>query len=375
MSVLPDTTLWGRRCEQAVAPGLTVGHEPVGIIEKLGKPINLRCGAVHIGVSIGIACAPIDGTEPDQLMRNADLALYRAKTDGRNRYRFFDSSLDAAARRRNLIEQELALAIAEESLSINYQPLVDAQTRSVVCAEALIRWNHPTLGSISPGEFIPIAEETGLIGKLGMQVLDRSCAMVARLRKQGHDFACSVNLSLRQFVEYDLVEDVPRVVFAHGLPASAIRLEITESLVAHSEASLVQAMNELHKMGFEFLLDDFGTGQSSLYRLQTLPFQTIKIDRSFVVPLERGDEVMVRTVKGLAQKLKLKVVAEEVETQTQLDTLLALGVHRIQGFVIARPMSDTALLHWLTTTPYSSHNSAHHEPPAAAHISKGGLRH
>lgn len=349
----------------------SVGEFSQRILANMRVPLTY--GELQVATTGSVGLAFCDGvSEPAELLRNADLAMYQAKQQGRDMCAYFSDALKVEAQRRNKLEQALRLAVRDNGIQVVFQPVVDVPSMRVVGMEALARWSLDG-EAISPTEFIPIAEETGLIGKLGMQVLDRSCAMVARLRKQGHDFACSVNLSLRQFVEYDLVEDVPRVVFAHGLPASAIRLEITESLVAHSEASLVQAMNELHKIGFEFLLDDFGTGQSSLYRLQTLPFQTIKIDRSFVVPLERGDEVMVRTVKGLAQKLKLKVVAEGVETQTQLDTLLALGVHRIQGFVIARPMSDTALVHWLSTTPYNSHDSAHHEPPVAAHISKGGL--
>jgi len=205
---------------------------------------------------------------------------------------------------------------------------------------------------VSPTEFIPIAEESGLIGRLGMQVLERSCAMVARLRLQGRYVPCSVNLSLRQFQEFNLVEDVPRVVFSHGLPASAIRLEVTESLVETSPDSLVQTMHTLKGMGFAFLLDDFGTGHSSLYRLRSLPFHTLKVDRSFVLLLDRGDEVMVRTVTELAREFDLHIIAEGVESQTQIETLVRLGITRVQGFVVARPLSDSALVQWLATSGY-----------------------
>lgn len=316
--------------------------------------VPLTHGELQVATTGSVGLAFCDGVSgPAELLRNADLAMSQAKQQGRDVCAQFNDALRVEAQRRNKLEQALRLAVRDDAIQVVFQPVVDVASNRVVGMEALARWSLDG-EAVPPTEFIPIAEETGLIGKLGMQVLDRSCAMVARLRDLGHDLSCSVNLSLRQFVDYNLVEDVPRVVFAHGLSASSIRLEITESLVAHSEASLVLAMSELHKMGFEFQLDDFGTGQSSLYRLQALPFQTIKIDRSFVLPLERGDEVMVRTVKELARELNLHVVAEGVETQTQLDKLSALGVHRIQGFVIARPMSDTALLHWLATTSYRS---------------------
>ncbi len=316
--------------------------------------VPLTHGELQVATTGSVGLAFCDGVSgPAELLRNADLAMSQAKQLGRDVCAQFNDALRVEAQRRNKLEQALRLAVRDDAIQVVFQPVVDVSSNRVVGMEALARWSLDG-EAVPPAEFIPVAEETGLIGKLGMQVLDRSCAMVARLRDLGHDLPCSVNLSLRQFVDYNLVEDVPRVVFAHGLPASSIRLEITESLVAHSEASLVLAMSELHKLGFEFQLDDFGTGQSSLYRLQALPFQTIKIDRSFVVPLERGDEVMVRTVKELARELNLHVVAEGVETQTQLDTLRTLGVHRIQGFIIARPMSDAALLHWLATTSYKS---------------------
>lgn len=367
-----------RQLSGAVGPGDTVarlgGDEfavllqsvPRETVDDMAQHIlsNMRVplthGELQVATTGSVGLAFCDGASaPAELLRNADLAMYQAKQQGRDICAHFNDALKVEAQRRNKLEQALRLAVRDGGIQVVFQPVVDVASKQVVGMEALARWSLDG-EAIPPSEFIPIAEETGLIGKLGMQVLDRSCAMVARLRTLGHDLSCSVNLSLRQFVDHDLVEDVPRVVFAHGLPASSIQLEITESLVVQSEASLVLAMKALHQMGFEFLLDDFGTGQSSLYRLQSLPFQTLKIDRSFVVPLERGDEVMVRTVKGLAHTLNLKVVAEGVETQTQLDALQALGVRRIQGFLVARPMSDTALLHWLSTTPYSSHS-----PPVA----------
>ena len=322
------------------------------ILEHLRQPFTHNDMQVATTGSVGLAfCDGVSG--PTELLRNADLAMYQAKQQGRDSCATFNDTLKTEAQRRNRLEQALKQAVAEDGIQVVYQPVVDMAARRVVSIEALARW---TLDGepVTPAEFIPIAEESGLIGKLGMQVLDKACGMVARLRRRGMDLTCSVNLSLRQFLEFNLVEDIPRVLAAHGLPNSAIRLEITESLVAHSDAELALAMTELHRLGFEFMLDDFGTGHSSLYRLQSLPFQTLKIDRSFVVPLERGDDVMVRTVKDLAEQLSLQVVAEGVETQVELDQLLHLGVHRIQGFLVARPMSDPALMHWLATSSYET---------------------
>ncbi|MBY0466470.1 MAG: EAL domain-containing protein, partial [Burkholderiales bacterium] len=269
--------------------------------------VNLRVPLVHAEVQVAITgsvgLAFCDGvSSPAELLRNADLAMYQAKQQGRDMCAHFNESLKVEAQRRNMLEQALRLAVRDDALHVVFQPVVDVASKRVVGIEALARWSLDG-EAISPAEFIPIAEEAGLISKLGMQVLARSCVMVARLRKVGHCLPCSVNVSMRQFVENDLVTDIQQVVLAHGLPPSSIRLEITESLVAQSETGLSLAMAELYKLGFEFLLDDFGTGHSSLYRLQSLPFQTIKIDRSFVVPLERGDDVMVRTVRELARDL------------------------------------------------------------------------
>jgi diguanylate cyclase (GGDEF)-like protein len=320
------------------------------ILEHIRVP--LTHGDIQVATTGSVGMAFCDGAEgPTALLRNADLAMYQAKQQGRDCSALFNEILKVEAQRRNRLEQALRQAVRDNAIQVAFQPVVDVVHMRVLGLEALARWSLDG-EAVSPAEFIPIAEDTGLIGKLGMQVLDRSCAMVARLRREGCDLSCSVNVSLRQFVEYNLVEDVPEVVGAHGLPPSSIRLEITESLVAAPDPTLLLAMRELHHMGYEFQLDDFGTGQSSLHRLQTLPFQTLKIDRSFVQPLERGDDVMVRTVSDLARELRLQTVAEGVETSTQLDALRQLGVTRIQGFVVARPMSEPALLHWIRVGGY-----------------------
>ncbi|PLK68993.1 GGDEF-domain containing protein [Rhizobium sp. TH135] len=307
------------------------------IIEKLQQPLTLRCGSAHVGVSIGIACAPIDGIDPDQLMRNADLALYRAKTDGRNRYRFFDSSLDAAARRRSMIEQELALAIAEERLSINYQPLVDAQTRRVVCAEALLRWNHPTLGSVSPGEFIPIAEESGQIGAIGSWVLRQACKDAVRWPDH---IRIAVNLSSRQFLSPGLLPLVETALKQNELPAHRLELEVTESLLMETTLGVEETLVSLSRLGLRIALDDFGTGFSSLSYLRRYRFDKLKIDQSFISDLETNSDsrAIVESVIKLARDLRMSVAAEGVETKGQFDLLRQMTCGEIQGFLVGRPM-------------------------------------
>jgi diguanylate cyclase (GGDEF)-like protein len=326
------------------------------ILENLRQP--LAHGALQVATtgSVGLVfCDGVDGA--GALLRNADLAMYQAKQNGRDGYALFNENLKVEAQRRNRLEQGLRQAVTNFGIQVVFQPVVNVVTRRVVGMEALARWSLDG-EAVSPVEFIPIAEKAGLIGRLGMQVLDRSCAMVAHLRRLGLHVPCSVNLSLRQFQAFQLVEDVPRVVFSHGLPASAIRLEVTEGLLETSPESLVQTMQNLQSLGFEFLLDDFGTGHSSLYRLQSLPFHTLKIDRSFVLPLDQGDDVMVRTVTDLARELQVDMVAEGVETHTQLQALVRLGIAQVQGFVVARPMSDSALLHWFATSEYACGNDS-----------------
>jgi diguanylate cyclase (GGDEF)-like protein len=316
---------------------------------------NLRVPLVHhelqvtTTASMGLAFSDGAGSASD-LMRNADLAMYQAKQRGRNVWVVFNEGLQVDAQRQSRLVQSLRLALDQGALQVVYQPVVDVLNNRVVSVEALARWSLDG-EAISPVEFIPLAEEHGLIGQLGMQVMERACGVLADLRAKGHELTCSVNLSLRQFSEPDLPQVLARAVASHGLPTSAIRLEITESMVADSEPAVLGAMRELHDLGFSFLLDDFGTGQSSLHRLQALPFQTIKIDRSFVVPLQHGDQLMVRTVIDLARALNMDVVAEGVETPVQLAQLLELGVTHIQGFLTARPMSDAALEAWLLTMP------------------------
>lgn len=315
------------------------------VLSSVRVPMVRDGASVSTTASLGLAFSDVAHT-PSDLLRHADLAMHQAKRNGRDTHVVFDMPLLRDAERRSRLLQALRRTLDTEGMDVAFQPVVDVLSRQVVSMEALARWTLEGK-AISPGEFIPLAEEAGLIGRLGMQVLNRSCVALSRLRAQGHDLTCSVNLSIRQFSESDLLHEVPAVVSAHGLPVSAIRLEITESMVGEPTQSMLGTLRALHGLGYQFLLDDFGTGQSSLHRLQTLPIHTIKIDRSFVLPLDRGDQVMVKSVIALAQALHMDVVAEGVDSQKQLDQLVALGVSRIQGFLTARPMSLADLERWL----------------------------
>lgn len=327
----------------------SAGNLATRIIKRLGQPFHLRSGTAHIGVSIGLACAPVDGTDPDQLMRNADLALYRAKADGRNRFRYFDSSLDATARRRNLIEQELALAVSLGTLDLHFQPLIDAQNHEVVCAEALLRWNHTRLGTISPAEFIPIAEETGLISSIGAWVLREAC----RVSKDWPDhIRVAVNLSSRQFLSPGLVPMVENALKANEMRPGRLELEVTESLLMNSTPAVEHTLKILSKSGIRIALDDFGTGFSSLSYLRRFRFDKLKIDQSFISDMETNDDgrAIVESVIRLAKDLKMSVAAEGVETQSQLALLRQLDCGEIQGYLIARPMSADAFAAFLTAS-------------------------
>lgn len=315
------------------------------LMANLRRPLVHGEAEVSTSASVGMAFSD-SAPDAQSLLRHADLAMHQAKQRGRNCWSIFNEALYLEAQRRSRLVHALRRALDEGRLQVAYQPVLDVRSNRITSMEALARWTQDG-EAISPAEFIPLAENNDLIGQLGMQVLDQSCALLARLRALGYPLSCSVNLSIRQFIDHNLRADVPARVAAHGLPPAALRLEITESLVADAEADVVDTMRALHAQGFDFLLDDFGTGQSSLHRLQNLPFQTLKIDRSFVQLLQLGDQVMVRTVVNLARALGLAVVAEGVETPEQLNCLIDLGVTHAQGFLLARPMPEEALIQWL----------------------------
>ena len=314
------------------------------LVEALAEPFILDGQQVNIGTSIGIALSPLDGITATDLLRNADTALYQAKKDGRGVFRFFEASMNERLRHRQALEQELRLAISGGQLQLHYQPLVDMRSRQVTGFEALVRWNHPSRGLVPPGEFIALAEETGLILPLGRWVLEAACVEAA---SWGRPLKIAVNVSPVQFQQVDLAEMVTDILSHSGLPAHRLELEITESvLIRHADQAL-EILSAIKRQGISISLDDFGTGYSSLSYLRRYPFNKIKIDRSFVQALgqDREAAVITRAIVALAHSLRLQVTAEGVETEEQFCFLMSEGCDHAQGYLVGRPMPVSAMTH------------------------------
>jgi diguanylate cyclase (GGDEF)-like protein len=306
------------------------------LVEIVGAPYAIHGHQLNIGVSIGIAFAPNDGEDPDQLLKNADMALYRAKEDGRGTYRFFEPGMDARAQARRLLEIDLRAALTRDEFEVHYQPIHDLNTDQITAFEALIRWNHPLRGMISPMDFIPLAEETGLITQLGDWILRKACMDAAAWSRE---VRVAVNLSPVQFRNSNLVQSVISALAASGLAPERLELEITESVLLQDSEATLAALHKLRSFGVKISMDDFGTGYSSLSYLRSFPFDKIKIDRSFVHELATREDSMaiVRAVTGLGKSLGISIVAEGVETNEQLGLLRTEGCTEVQGFLFSRP--------------------------------------
>jgi diguanylate cyclase (GGDEF)-like protein/PAS domain S-box-containing protein len=305
------------------------------IVRSLSRPYNVAGQRVVVGVSIGIALAPGDADNPNELLRNADIALYRAKAEGRGTHRFFESAMDARVQFRRTIETDLRRALAFGQLDIHYQPIFDLGERRVSTLEALLRWRHPTRGSISPVDFIPVAEETGLIVPIGEWALREATAAVARLPG---DVALAVNLSPAQFRSRSLLATIVNALATSRLPAHRLELEITETLLMLEDADTHRAMEDIRALGVKLALDDFGIGYSSLSYLQRFRFDKIKIDRSFIQKAAGDDAsaAIVRAIIGLGRDLGIVVVAEGVETTAQIRALQAQGCRWVQGWALGK---------------------------------------
>jgi predicted signal transduction protein with EAL and GGDEF domain len=280
--------------------------------------------------------APTDGLDPDQLMRNADLALYRAKDEGRNTYRFFEREMDARMQARISLEQDMRKALTNNEFELHYQPIVNIESGDITCFEALIRWNHPQRGMISPGEFIPLAEESGFIVALGEWALRSACATAATWPGSQR---VAVNLSALQFQKPGLIQIVVGALAASGLPARRLELEITESVLMEDSEATIATLHQFRELGLRISMDDFGTGYSSLRYLQSFPFDKIKIDRAFIqdVTENHGTLSIVRAVTTLARSLGMATTAEGIETQEQLDLIRAEGCTEMQGYFFSAP--------------------------------------
>ena len=306
------------------------------LLERIAAPYEIEGHQIVIGTSIGVALAPADGTEADQLLKNADLALYRAKAEGRNGFRLFDSAMDAEARARHALQSDLRSALAHSEFELHYQTVYNAATREPCGAEALVRWRHPQRGMVPPGQFISLAEEVGMIVPLGEWILRTACQAAALWPEH---IKVAVNLSPAQFRDCNLVEMVTDALVQSGLPPDRLELEITESVLLQKSAGNLTMLHQFKSLGISVVLDDFGTGYSSLSYLRMFPFDKIKIDRSFVSELSnRADcAAIVCAITGLGRGLNILTTAEGVETEEQLDLLRAAGVDQLQGYLLCRP--------------------------------------
>ena len=307
------------------------------IIALMSEPFDLDGHQAVIGASIGIAVGPSDGLKPDELLRNADLALYRAKGDGRGTFRFFETAMDLQMQTRRIMERDLRKALSSGQFELYYQPVVNLASGDISGFEALIRWNHPEQGVIPPASFIPLAEETGLIVPVGEWVIRQACATAAQWPG---DLSIAVNISAAQFRNPGLMQVIVGALATSGLDPTRLEIEITETVLLQNRETTLAVLRQLRELGIRIAMDDFGTGYSSLTYLQCFPFDKIKIDRSFVKDITEntGSLNIVRAVAALAKGMGMTATAEGVETSEQLDRITSEGCTEMQGFLFSRPV-------------------------------------
>ena len=316
-----------------------------GVAERISdcfdRTIVLDGHQAECTASLGIAIAPSDGKDASTLMKNADLALYRAKSEGKSTYHFFEPELDELARKRRQTELDMRTAIREGGFELNFQPLYNMAQEELTGFEALIRWPHPQRGLIGPGEFIPLAEETGLIIPIGDWVLREACHQAAQWPS---NVSVAVNISPKQFAAPNLTQTILQSLSSSGLAPSRLELEITESIFISDIERTLSTLHNLRSLGVRIALDDFGTGYSSLSYLRSFPFDKVKIDRSFVKDLGTGNaHAMIRAITTLADALGMDTLAEGVESHEQFDILKREGCQYIQGYLFGRPMAGDAV--------------------------------
>lgn len=311
------------------------------LLESVSRPVNLDGHDVHVNASIGVAMFPTDGSDPETLVRNADTAMYRAKDVGRNTWQFFEPETNARAFERQMVVRSLRNALANQEFVIHYQPQVNVQTGRIDCMEALVRWNHPELGLVHPDDFLPAAEQGGLVLRIGEWVLRTAARQAREWARSGlPHIRMAVNLSWRQFQQPDLIRRLGAIILEEELDPSRLELEISERAMQHSDRTMTTLLG-LKNLGVKLALDDFGSGRSSLQDLKRMPFDTVKIDPSFIrgAMEQLDDAAMVQAVITMARALGLRVVAEGVETKDQLAFLRERSCSEMQGFFFGQPLS------------------------------------
>jgi diguanylate cyclase (GGDEF)-like protein len=328
-----------------VAAPLQAAIVAESLLERLREPFVVDATTLQVDGSIGVACHPAHGDDVETLIQRADIAMYAAK-GASSGHAVFEPSQDHHSPRRLTLAAELRGGIERAELVLAYQPKADLRTGRIVGVEALARWEHPTLGTLEPSEFVPIAEQTGLIIALTSAVLDASLERVAAWRSLGHDVSVAVNLSARSFLDAGLADEIPALLAERGVPPECLELEITESMLMHDPVRARATLERLAAIGVSVSIDDLGTGDSSLAHLKSLPVDTLKIDKSFVLDMaeDDADEAIVRSMIELAHNLGMRVVAEGVETAATWLRLAALGCDLAQGFHLARPLPASGLL-------------------------------
>jgi predicted signal transduction protein with EAL and GGDEF domain len=317
------------------------------VIEEIARPFDLGDRVVAARASIGIAIRVAESVDADELLRRADIAMYAAKARGGNRHVTYEPQLYNATIERMELKADLRLALERGELHVAYQPVVELDTGAITGSEALMRWQHPERGNIPPSDFIPLAEESGAILDLGRWILETACRQTRAWQAETGrtDLTVSVNVSGRQLVDPNLVEDVARVVSATGLDPESLTLEITESVLVLNVEETVATLRALKALGIRLAIDDFGTGYSSLSYLRQFPVDILKVDRSFVASLDGGTDsvALVRSIVSLSSTLRLDTIAEGIETSEQRQVLRGLGTRHGQGYLFARPMGPGEL--------------------------------
>jgi diguanylate cyclase (GGDEF)-like protein len=321
------------------------------VLEELARPIPVGGYELYTTASIGIAVYPDDGDDLETLLRNADTAMYHAKSRNGNNYQFYTEAMNASATRKLHLASQLRHALEDQQFTLHYQPIRDAETGAISAAEALLRWNEPGTGPVGPEEFIPIAEDSGLILAIGEWVLRNACAQMCVWQNEGFEpIRVAVNVSTHQLRQPGWPKVVARVLEETGLSPAHLELELTESAILEHEDATIRALAELNEMGVGLVLDDFGTGYSSLSSLRRFPIEREKIDRSFVgdITADPDDAAMTTAILAMAQSLDLRVIAEGVETVEQADFLRRRGCHELQGFLFSPAVTPAEFVRFLT---------------------------